>query len=326
MKKFEDICRMTQAEVKEYMTQYLISKNYDPICEDGFLYAKGDVPVLLVAHMDTVHTKVCEEIITLNGVMSSPQGIGGDDRCGIFMIANIVKDLHCSVLLCEDEEIGMVGAKKFAKTDYIKNLDVNYMVELDRKGVEDAVFYTCANEDFIKFVCNATGNIKAYGSFSDISALMPASKLCGVNLSCGYFNAHTNKEYVDYSVMMESIIVTKHLIQTECDKPFEYKAYEYNDYGCNYDDDYDWYNGWGKDDWDETANNNKKQSDVQKIKYIPSRIAKDTHLELEALMYDASGREKVVYALGETKMECWFELFTNNPEVCMNDIIDYSFM
>jgi hypothetical protein len=198
------------------------------------------------------------------------------------------------------------------------------MVELDRKGVEDAVFYSCANEEFIKFVCNATGNIKAHGSFSDISTLMPASKLCGVNLSCGYFQAHTKNEYVNYNIMMETILITKHLIQTKCDKPFVYKAYQYDNY---YERGYDWCDEWDKDGWDESASNGKmKQSDVQKIDNIPSRISKDTYLELEALTCDYKGREKVLYALGETKRECWFELFTQNPEVCMNDIIDYSFM
>ena len=328
MKTFEDICRMTQAEVKEYMKQYLTSKEYEPICEDGFLYAKGDVPVLLVAHMDTVHTQVCKDIVTSNGVISSPQGIGGDDRCGVFIIANIVKDLHCSVLLCEDEESGMVGAKKFTKTEYINKLDVNYMVELDRKGVEDAVFYSCTNDEFIKFVCDATGNKKAWGSFSDISTLMPASKLCGVNLSCGYFKAHTKDEYVDYDTMMETIIITKHLIQTECDKPFEYKTYPYSAYDY-YDYDYDdeWSNdGWSDNKYEAPADNPKKQSQIMKIKNIPERISKDTYLELEVLIYDVVGREKVLYAFGTTKAECWLELLTTNPEICLNDIIDYSFM
>ena len=331
MKRFEDICRMTQAEVKEYMKQYLTSKDYEPVCEDGFLYAKGDVPVLLVAHMDTVHTKQCEEIVTINGIMSSPQGIGGDDRCGIFIIANIVKDLHCSVLLCEDEECGMVGAKKFAKTEYINKLDVNYMIELDRKGVEDAVFYSCTNEDFIKFVCKATGHKKAWGSFSDISTLMPASKLCGVNLSCGYFKAHTKEEYVNYDVMMETIIIAKHLIQTECEKPFEYQTYAahqngyYDGYDC-YDDYYEDGNGWEGNAYEEPVDNSKKQSQIQKIKDIPTRIAADTHLELEVIMYDMLGREKVAYAYGTTKAECWLQLLTSNPEVCLDDIIDYSFM
>jgi hypothetical protein len=307
MKRFEDICRMTQSEVKEYMKQYLTSKEYEPICEDGFLYAKGTVPVLLVAHMDTVHKEVCDEIITMNGIMSSPQGIGGDDRCGIFIIANIVKDLHCSVLLCEDEEKGMIGAKKFTKTEYIDKLDVNYMIELDRKGVDDAVFYSCSNKEFIDFVIDATGNTKAYGTFSDISTLMPASKLCGVNLSCGYFSAHSPLEYVNYQVMMDTILTAKYLIQTECEKPFEYKS--------NYTTSYDYYSDY-YDSYD----------DIQLGKSIAEKIAKDTHLELEAYVYTKAGKEKALYASGETKVECWFDLFTNNPDICMNDIVDYNFM
>lgn len=305
MKRFEDICRMTQTEVKEYMKQYLTSKEYEPVCEDGFLYAKGTIPVLLVAHMDTVHKKQCEEIVTLNGVLSSPQGIGGDDRCGIFMIANIVKDLHCSVLLCEDEEIGMVGAKKFCVSKYIDQLDVNYMIELDRKGVDDAVFYSCANEEFIKFVLDATGNTKAWGSFSDISTLMPITKLCGVNLSCGYFNAHTTSEYVNYKVMTDAILTAKCLIETECDKPFEYMQQRFSYYDDTNDDD-----GY-------------RYSSYQDVS---SRIAKDTHLELEAYVYTATGKEKVYYASGETKMECWFDLLTTNPHICIDDIVDYNFM
>lgn len=313
MKKFEDICRMTQAEVKEYMMQYLTSKNYTPISEDGFLYAKGDLPVLLVAHMDTVHTKVCEEIITLNGKISSPQGIGGDDRCGIYIIANLVKDLHCSVLLCEDEEIGMIGAKKFTKTEYIDKLDVNYMIEFDRKGTEDAVFYSCANKEFQDFVIKETGNKKAWGTFSDISTLMPASGLCGVNLSCGYFNPHTLNEYVDYNTMLETIYVAQHLIKAECKKPFEYETYSSNGY--------DYYDDWAADYY-KSVKTTAKQTSFK----LADRIAKDTYLELEVIVFDEDFREKILYASGDTKKECWFNFFTENPDICINDIEDYNFM
>ena len=141
MKTFQDICRMTQKKVKDYMKEYLASQGYAPVSEDGFLYAKGDVPVLLVAHMDTVHKQPVKEVLHMGQKISSPQGIGGDDRCGVFIIANIVKELKCSVLLCEDEEVGAVGANKFKNTEYIKSLDVNFMIEFDRKGNSDAVFY-----------------------------------------------------------------------------------------------------------------------------------------------------------------------------------------
>ena len=219
MKTFEDICKMTQKEVKAYMHEYLTSKKYKVVNEDGFLYAKGDVPVLLVAHMDTVHKEQCKEIVKNDGKWSSPQGIGGDDRCGVFIIMNIVKKLNCSVLLCEDEEIGGVGAHKFVKakfgdfTDtgefvefrYIDHLDVNYMIEFDRKGSNDAVFYSCDNKKFTNFVTDSTGFKFAYGSYSDISTLMPEAKLAAVNLSCGYYNPHQTSEYVVYDEMIDTI-------------------------------------------------------------------------------------------------------------------------
>ena len=143
MKSFENICKMSQTEVKKYMKKFLISKSYDVVDQDGFLYAKGDIPVLLVAHMDTVHKERCRTIINVGNKTSSPQGIGGDDRCGVYIIMNLINELKCSVLLCEDEEKGTVGARNFTKATYklkdedgeeteakyIENLGVNYMIE-----------------------------------------------------------------------------------------------------------------------------------------------------------------------------------------------------
>ena len=307
MKGFTDICRMTQPEVKEYMKKYLKSKFYDVICEDGFLYAKGDVPVLLVAHMDTVHKEKCGEIMQLGGRISSPQGIGGDDRCGIFIIANIVKELHCSVLLCEDEEIGGVGARKFAQTDYIKNLGVNYMIEFDRKGNNDAVFYHCDNQDFINFVLDSTGFKEANGTYSDISTLMEPSKLCAVNLSSGYYNAHTKNEYVVYDEMFDTIAAAKGLIKEECTEPFKYvkKEYKYTP---------------------TKTYNTPVQTSMFDKKNIIDRIADDTHLELEVVYIGYGDVEKVAYGMGETKAECWLDVMTQNPWLCLARVVDYSFM
>lgn len=305
MKSFENMCRMNQTQLKNYMREYLISQGYEVICADGFLYAKGTIPVLLVAHLDTVHKEQCREIVNINGKLSSPQGIGGDDRCGVFMIANIVKDAHCSVLLCEDEEEGAIGAKKFTNTEYIKKLDVNYMIELDRKGENDAVFYDCDNKEFTDFITDCTGYKKAYGSFTDISKLMPASGICGVNLSCGYYNAHTTSEYVVYDEMMATVSIVKCIIMEECKIPFKYVKKEYS-YG-NY------YSGY-------TSQKYRTKTSVLDL------IRKDNYLELEATVCTEYGEEFLVTGRGETKAECWLDLFLNNPYVCMNDVSDYCFV
>ena len=322
MKTFEDICKMTQQGIKGYMHSHLVECGYSPISEDGFLYAKGDVPVLLVAHMDTVHKEQCKDIINNNGKLSSPQGIGGDDRCGVFIIMNIVKELHCSVLLCEDEEKGCIGTHKFVKTDYIKNIDVNYMIEFDRKGNNDAVFYSCANEGFIDFVEDATNFKFANGSVSDISVLMPEANLSAVNLSCGYYNAHTLNEYVIYDEMMDAIEAAKILIKEQCDKPFVYvrKTYSYSGSYANFNN----YHAKTYPAVGEYYGSLFDEPDPYEREDLAAIAKDDKYLELEAVIYAESLSEEVLYANGDTKAECWMNLFMDNPSLCFNDIVDYS--
>lgn len=346
MKTFEDICKMTQPEVKQYMKAYLSSNNYNVVDEDGFLYAKGDVPVLLVAHMDTVHDKQCKKIYKLNGRITSPQGIGGDDRCGIFIIMNLVKELHCSVLLCEDEEKGGIGAKKFTNAKYvitndkeqaeevryIDYLDVNFMVEFDRKGNNDAVFYSCANEDFIDFVEDTTNFKFANGSFSDISVLMPEAKLSAVNLSCGYYNAHTVTEYVKYDEMMDTIEAAKTLIKEKCDKPFVYikKAVTYPSSVYNFNGSHakqhseSYYPGYYSMD-DYCGKNFLEDPSLYKDDNLARVALNDKDMELEVIIYGMDLCEQVLISSGENKAECWMNMFIENPNLCFNDIVDYTF-
>ena len=72
----------------------------------------------------------------------------------------------CHVLFCEDEEVGCVGAKKFTRGSL--RPQVNYIVELDRRGSNDAVFYRCDNPEFEDFI-TSFGFETAGGSRSDIS-------------------------------------------------------------------------------------------------------------------------------------------------------------
>lgn len=48
------LLKLTRHELKGFLYDYLKQKNISPISDDGFLYAEGDIPVLVVAHMDNV--------------------------------------------------------------------------------------------------------------------------------------------------------------------------------------------------------------------------------------------------------------------------------
>ena len=46
MINFDDILRMRQKELKHYLSGHLKKEGYEVISKKGFLYAKGDTPVL----------------------------------------------------------------------------------------------------------------------------------------------------------------------------------------------------------------------------------------------------------------------------------------
>ena len=338
MKTFNEICMMEELPLKAYLDQYLTSKGYITVNEDGFLYARGTVPVLVVAHLDTVHKDKVSEINTINGRISSPQGIGGDDRCGVFIIMNLIKELKCSVLFCEQEERGCIGANKFIKAScemetskgeiieskYVDNLDVNYIVEFDRRGNKDAVFYGCDNKDFTKFITETTGYNEEHGSFTDISKVAPAAGVAAVNLSSGYYNAHTTSEYVEYKDMMHTLEVAKKLIATETDF-FEYVEKKYS-YRSSYDGGLSsYYSGKGYG-YGSYGSGYRQQSfdDMLPNKSTPLGIYLD--LELEVVWEDIDGEEYSDTITGNTKAECWAKFFMQNKNVSFSMLTDWAFM
>lgn len=148
----------------------------------------------------------------------SPQGIGGDDRCGVYMILELLRDFKCHVLFCEDEECGGVGANKFTASKI--HPKVNYIVEMDRRGSNDAVFYRCDNPEFTDFVLGF-GFEENHGSFSDISVVAPYLKTAAVNISAGYFNEHRQHEYIDMYAVENNIRRIGEMIMADSEH-FEY--------------------------------------------------------------------------------------------------------
>jgi len=231
-KEFVEICKRPQVSLKRYLVGKLKEtyEDEDVLVGDGYIFTKGDIPILLTAHMDTVHEVTVKEFHEENGIIKSPQGIGGDDRCGIYMILKLIeRGYKPSVLFCEDEEIGGIGSNKFVKTELIEELKAcKYLIELDRVNSNDAVYYDCGNKEFKEFISEVTGYKEAYGSFSDISHLSPACDRASVNLSCGYYKAHTTDEYVVLSEMENTINKVAELLSLDY-KDIEAFDYQEND-------------------------------------------------------------------------------------------------
>lgn len=82
--KIMEILKKTQDELIDYVCKELKANRYKKIKRTkDYVYAKGNIPVLLVAHLDIVHREAPNLILhdTKNQMLWSPTGIGGDDRC-----------------------------------------------------------------------------------------------------------------------------------------------------------------------------------------------------------------------------------------------------
>lgn len=239
------ILKMTQPELKEYCKGELKRYGYKVVSDDsidGYLYAKGKAPVLLIAHMDTVHKNVIKDYyeyydkVKQIHTLSSPQGIGGDDRCGVWTILQILKvGIRPSVLFVENEEIGCLGSQTFCKSKYINDISENikFMVEIDRRGNNDLVFYEDNNEGWHRYCENITGYKEAYGSYTDICELSEASGVASVNISSGYYNEHTLEETIVVEETLHTVEAVKKMIK-DCKNQPQY-AYEPITWGW-YDD------------------------------------------------------------------------------------------
>ena len=155
---YQNLLQANEAGLHKVMHKFLKGKYNTIIHTKEYTIAVGDIPIALVAHMDTVFkfppTTDMLYFDQEKHVMWSPNGCGHDDRAGIFAIIQIINmGLRPSVILTTGEEQGGIGAMAIVE-DYpacpIK--DLKFMIELDRQGEDDCVFYQCANENFFKYI------------------------------------------------------------------------------------------------------------------------------------------------------------------------------
>lgn len=187
-----------------------------PTMYDGenYIFHRSELsPICLVAHIDTVRKNdtICLE--QKGAVIRNRKGVlGADDRAGVFGILSVLFQCNRygiefpSVLFTNYEEIGGVGVKKF-----INDLDedpfenTNLLIELDRKGANEYVYYSSFLPDEVVGYVESYGFIEGYGSYSDIADLTEVFLVPSVNLSIGYYNQHTPDERLHVDEMKLTI-------------------------------------------------------------------------------------------------------------------------
>lgn len=223
-KLFKSLAGLSQKSLKGTMSDFLKRKYPKVEIAKEWIMAEGDIPVAVVAHLDTVFKVPATDIFydKEQGVMWSRQGLGADDRAGVFAILKIIQaGLRPTVIFTTDEELGCLGADAFIKAVPDAPEGLKYVIQLDRRGEVDCVFYDCDNKKFENYV-ESFGFITNFGSFSDISVICPCWGIAGVNLSVGYEGEHHETEILRTGPLMATIAKVKKMLQETSIPEFEY--------------------------------------------------------------------------------------------------------
>lgn len=203
-----DVFYLSTDELAAHLRQTLVDYGYQVEAGAEFLYAPGSIPVMLVAHVDTVFSIPPKDIFydSEKTVLWSPQGLGADDRAGVAAILEILRrGFRPHILFTDGEESGCTGAMEaITAMPKMRTKDVGYIVELDRKGSNDAVFYGCASKKFIGYILEF-GFRKEQGIYTDMCILCPSWGISGVNLSTGSYDSHTKTEWLNLTEWLTTV-------------------------------------------------------------------------------------------------------------------------
>lgn len=185
---------------------YCASDNYLVMApKDPDILAKCYVG--LVSHIDTV-SKVQQvyKNIQEKDLYNTCGCCCLDDRLGVLMSLRTIKytSKHdCVCIFLNGEESGCLGAIELAENfnefdDIFAPLENNVqcLIEIDRHGVDEVVFYDLDYPDFEQAFYLYNKNISH--AWTDIAVLGPMWNIAAANVSAGYYKEHTQGEFMTY--------------------------------------------------------------------------------------------------------------------------------
>lgn len=247
-----------EKDVQHLIINYLemIGVPYEVDPKGNIYNISYDGKPMLSAHMDTVQdyddTLFAKFINIKDGIINGYGVIGGDDKCGIYIMLELLSDGHNELNFCftVQEEVGGIGSEYFESNNDLTHM--SYCLVLDRKGNDDILcasshdYGTQEFEDVLLEMGKDYGYSVGHGTFCDADYF--SNQLSCANISCGYYNAHSKQEFVVLRDLQNALDYV-HAVVSNIDIMFE-APYSYSSYGhtgskfsnetTSYNDEYAW--------------------------------------------------------------------------------------
>lgn len=206
----------------------------------------------VVAHIDEVHRHRTgtygahvvsgSMIVGYDHKNRKMTGIGADDKNGIWICLKMLerfKVMKCAFFV--QEETGCIGSSH-ADMDFFS--DCRFVVQCDRKGNRDMVTHInmtglCSDEFLRKVEPEKHGYTPCNGLTTDVYTLKRRGlEVSCINLSCGYYNPHTDSEYTVWEDLQGCLRFVCHIVRTHREvSPHLPQKSAFPEYGWFMDDD-----------------------------------------------------------------------------------------
>lgn len=221
----------------------------------GNLYAvrgESETYPCIVAHLDQVQRNhprdfraiECRDLIFgFSGKEHSFCGLGADDKNGILICLEAIKKYDClKVVFFREEETGCRGSQNCMMSFFE---DCRYVIQCDRRGNSDLITNIgCSDLCSEKFIQDIDPEKCGYkeepGMMTDVEALKEQGlAISAINMSCGYYNPHTDEEITVKRDLEKCWKFVQHIIE-DCTETY---PHEVGENGC-----YGYYDEWEIED------------------------------------------------------------------------------
>ena len=197
----------------------------------------------IVSHTDTVSKSKPKSFKLVDGVLTNPSGVlGADDRAGVYLIYEMMKrNTNAIFILTDLEEVGGIGAGDCAYNDYFQDLaehNISCLLELDRENRDHCATYGYDNGELIA-VFKEAGYKEEMGSYTDVVSLSEQCDIACVNLSVGYYNQHTKREYLVIEELAQTLNFVIDLPKALYGRQFEIEESYLDAYNTGFGSDYE---------------------------------------------------------------------------------------
>lgn len=229
--------------VKDHCRNTMITKD-----KKGNLYitkGKANNFPALCAHMDQVQKHRAPDFAVYQAEdmlfgyskqYKEYQGLGADDKNGIWVCLKCLEKYDAlKVAFFVEEEAGCVGSQKAVMSFFD---DCRYVLQIDRKNGGDFIttiggWTPLCSKEFIEAVQPLKfGYHEEVGLMTDVESLKENGlKVSAANISCGYYNPHTDTEFTLYSELENCLHFVEHIIET-CQDTYKHEldAYHFDEY------------------------------------------------------------------------------------------------